>query len=191
LFQTHQLPPDVVQVLREEASTLEFVHLQSSNFGIKADEGRITSPYNMASTPGIGFSSELAQSSKMMSLGESFLGSNITFSSSVFILYDTGGYIGLHTDRPGCEVNALILLAGPPTVVELRPRGADESIHELLELSKRGRGLVEGGSTVPLSQPGDCVFFRSVEIPHQRRPTPEPLLLLSLCYAASIASHAG
>jgi hypothetical protein len=177
-----RLPSETTQLLRGEASTLDFVHVQSQNFGIKSAEARITSPFNMATAQGLGYCVEVAHSPALLDTTARMLGTVTSFSACNFLLYDRGAFIGIHTDKPGCEVNVLVLLAGPATVAEFRPLGQGETVADLLARSRDGDGLVGGTVTVPLTGPGDGVVFRAADIPHQRRPQTDPLLLLSICY---------
>jgi hypothetical protein len=182
LHSTLRLPDEATALLRSEAAGLKFVHHKSSNYGVKAEEARITSPFDMASTEGLGFCRELAESDLLNEAGVSLLGGQVGLSSCTYILYDSGSFIGLHTDRPGCEVNVLVLLAGGPTAAEFRPFRPDETVRDLLPLSRAGGGLVDDTMSIHLDDPGDAVIFRATELPHQRRQSPSPLLLLSICY---------
>lgn len=186
--ETIQLSSEAIALLRSEAESLQFVHAQSENFGIKPAEARITSPFNMATARGTNYCVELANDTLLVETAQRLLERPVVFSACNYILYDSGSFLGLHTDRPGCEINALILLAGESSVVELRPLKPEESVHDLLRLSRLGRGLVDDTDVVPLPEPGAAVVFHATEIPHQRRPPSGPLLLLSICYGPETAS---
>lgn len=181
---SYKIERDVLDSLRNEAALLEFVRTKSQNFGIKPAEQRITSPFDLASTRGTGACVALARSPALLSFVEDLHGGRLRFTTCNYLLYDIGSYIGLHTDRLGCEVNALFLLAGPPTVVELRPRTPAESIRALLQLSRDGDGIVEDAERIPLNEPGDAVVFLSGAVPHQRRPSRNAMLLLSVCFGS-------
>jgi hypothetical protein len=179
---SYSIPNEIVVQLKQEAAELDFVHVKSKNFGIRLTENRITSPFDYASTRTTGQALAIANSASLIRTCEQLVGKTIRLDACNFLLYSKGAFIGLHTDRPGCEVNALFLIAGPPTVVELRPRTEYETIRDLLRLSKAGDGIVDGTLKIGLPHPGASVIFLSGQVPHQRRHTDYTILLLSICY---------
>lgn len=181
-YRVLHLPGDVTERLRAEAAALEFVHHKSDKYGVKPAEARITSSFDMATTEGNGFCRELAESDILHKASDALLGVPTVLSSCTYILYGVGSFIGIHTDRPGCEVNALILLGGGPAVAEFRPFKPGETVRDLLAVCRSNGGFVGDCITAPLAAQGDSVLFRATELPHQRRPCAEPLLLLSVCY---------
>lgn len=179
-----------VTALVDEASRLSFTHLESTRFGIRVRDRRLTSSYDFASARGgRAAMNVIASHDDFGEMARGLAGKSVEFSSATYLLYEVGSFMGTHTDRAGCEINLLFLLRGPATSLELFPEHAGTDMETLLTLARRGEGLLSNGTHVPLSAIGDGVVFQSGSIPHQRRHAAAPLLLFSACFKAPAAGR--
>lgn len=166
------------------AAVSKFSLRRGDSYAVRRDENILTTPYRMATSTATGEAVRHVADIACKEICRTIPDRKFTLDSSSFILYRKDDFIGLHTDRAGCEKNALILLAGPSTYFELFP---EISIHNLPRdflnnLSKTNGIYTNHAVRLPLEQPGDCAIFPGRQIAHQRQPCSEPLLFLSLCF---------
>jgi hypothetical protein len=174
---------DIVQRLIEEAAGSKFIRTVGTKFGARLSPCRITSPFDMASTPGSSVAREVATSPGALEALRGLTSSEVVLSAATYILYNEGSFIGVHNDRDKCELNLLMLLVGEPTVFEFLPSLVDAPAEVLFDKAKAGNGFIDGGETVPLLTRGSAVAFVGSLLPHQRRPVSAGSVLnLSLCY---------
>ncbi|MFA1542194.1 hypothetical protein [Actinomadura monticuli] len=168
--------------LLDEAAGCPFTRTAGSAFGAKVRPRRVTSPFDMASASGSEVAVTLGESDTAFSVLRTFTPVPLRLSATTYVLYSKGSFIGVHTDRAGCELNLLVVLSGAPTEFEYAPALAREPAPTIFELARQGGGFIAETERVALARRGDAVAFVGSVLPHQRRPVTEPLLMLSLCY---------
>ena len=174
---------DAVSGLVAEAVGLEFGRAVNDKYAIQRTDRKLTSPFDLALADAHGPCLDLARSDDLLDAIKGFIGTKGPVRPScTYLAYATGSYIGLHTDRVGCDANFLLLLAGGATVAELAFDLRSRDMDELLTVSRRGKGFAEYPQRIDLEGPGSGIIFDSRRVPHQRRPSSKPLLLLSICY---------
>lgn len=181
VFEWH-IDPAVVESLIDEAAGIEFTRIVGTKFGAKISPRRITSPFDLASAPGGEVAGQVAASDEAATALRQLTTDELALTATTYVLYDTASFIGLHTDRSGCDLNLLIALVGAPTTFEFFPALVDEPAPAVFDMAKEGSGFITGGNTIELPIAGASVAFVGSVLPHQRRHTSEPVLMLSLCY---------
>lgn len=171
-----------LDALLPEVTGTRFVATSGSGYACREADNRITSPYAFCSARGGPQARRASASAEVIAATSGLAGGPVTCHTATYLLYDEGQYVGCHTDRAGCDVNLLVLLAGGPCSVALSTSEVHRPVAEVLRMAQRGEGFLVGTEDVPLEAPGDAVAFRATIVPHQRRPVASPLLLLSLCF---------
>jgi hypothetical protein len=177
-----QIDEALVESLIDEAAQSNFTRIVGTKFGAKVSPRRITSPLDLASAEAGEAAAHLSSSAEARAALSMLSSEELALTATTYVLYDRGSFIGLHTDRSGCDLTLLTALVGAPTTFEYFPTLVDEPAPTVYEVAKGYAGLIDGGETIELSVPGASVAFIGSVLPHQRRHAAEPVLMVSLCY---------
>jgi hypothetical protein len=177
-----QIDQALIEPLINEAAMSDFTRIVGTKFGAKVSPRRITSPFDLASADAAESATQPSTSATAKEALSRLSSRDLALTATTYVLYDRGSFIGLHTDRSGCDLNLLTVLVGAPTTFEYFPELVHEPAPAIYEMAKSHAGLIDGGETIELSVPGASVAFIGSVLPHQRRHAAEPVLMLSLCY---------
>jgi hypothetical protein len=107
-------------------------------------------------------------------------------TSSAYLFYGAGSYVGLHVDLRRCEVILLTSVMGNLPPLRLHPRLAGTTPKSLLDLGIEVTQGLDDGEPMPSALLGPTAL-RGVDIPHHR-PTcgdDESGVVATLCYQSA------
>ncbi len=162
------LSASVRQALHSEARELEPQSTLTRYPSYTETPGQwFSGPMNFSSSPPGPWLSWLHRSQWLLGELRQLAGRDVQPTRQSYMYYESGSFVDLHTDVPGCDVTVLTIVAGrlPPLV--LYPGLRNAPFERLRSVALHSAGRPPGGIEVPLSQGGLTILFGR-EVPHRR-----------------------
>lgn len=183
------LSAPVRQALHAEARELEPQSIVTRHPNYSQTPGEwFSGPMSFASSPPGPWLSWLHSYQWLLSELRQLVGRDVQPTRQSYMYYESGSFVDLHTDVPGCDVTVLTTVAGRVAPLVLYPGLRNAPFERLRSAALHSAGRPPGGIEVPLSQ-GGLTILLGREVPHRRPEVRASMAALNviatLCYSVS------